>query len=102
LLSDPSHEVRGMAAWVLVKTNDQKKEALGALEKMIQENSYATLSILNILDWMGDDATSLMSAVGSIQSKDKNIQKMQRTLFGKFGMDIPASAKKQLRKRRKK
>jgi arylsulfatase A-like enzyme len=102
LLSDPSHEVRGMAAWVVVKTNDQKKEALDALEKMIQENSYAILSILNILDWMGDDARSLMPAVGSIQSKDQNIQKMQRTLFEKFGIDIPASAKKQLRQQRKK
>ena len=102
LLSDPSHEVRGMVAWTLVKTGYEKQAALDALQEMLENNSYAQLTILNILDWMGDDAKTLMPFVSSIQSKNKNIQKMQRTLLEKFGQPIPASAKKQPRQRKKK
>jgi len=102
LFSDPSHEVRGMAAWTLVKTEYEKQAALGCLQKMLDNNSYAQLTLLNILDWMGDDAKTLMPSVAAIKSKDKNIQKMQRTLLEKFGQPIPASAKKQPRQRKNK
>jgi len=102
LLSDPSHEVRGMVAWTLLKIGYQKQVALKSLKKMLESDSYALLSILNILDWTGDDAQSLMPSVATIVSKDKNVQKMQRTLLEKFGQEIPASAKKQPRERKKK
>lgn len=101
-LSDPSHKVRGMAAWTLVKANYKKQEALAALQAMIDEKSYALLSILNIIDWMGDAAKPLMPAVAALWSDEMDIQKMQRTLLTKYGMEIPVSAKKMPRKRKKK
>ena len=102
LLGDSSDEVRGMAAWTLVKTGYRKQAALKCLRGMIREYSYALLSILNILDWMGEDARPLMPDVAAIHSGDMNIQKMQRTLLGKFGMEIPASAREKSRTRKKK
>jgi hypothetical protein len=89
LLKDDSHEVRGMAAWTLIKTGYQKKEAMAALQEMIESYSYALLSVLNILDWMGEDAKPLMPTVAAVHSGELNIRKMQRTLLGKFGMEIP-------------
>ncbi len=97
LLDDSSDEVRGMAAWTLVKVDYKKQAALDGLRQMLKGNSYALLSILNILDWMGDEAESLMPVVAKVDSSDMNIKKMQRTLLEKFGQEIPASVKKQPR-----
>ncbi len=100
-LSDSSHEVCGMAAWTLVKTGYRKQDALDCLRGILNVKSYALRSTLNILDWMGDEARPLMPAVAAINSREINTRKMQRTLLGKYGMEIPASARKPIRKRKK-
>ncbi|MCF7817216.1 MAG: sulfatase [Kiritimatiellales bacterium] len=66
LLEDESHEVRAMAAWLLIKTGEKEK-GLACMEKMLKEKSYATLSVLNIIDWMGDDGQTLIPLVQTLK-----------------------------------
>jgi len=81
-LDDDSHEVRAMAAWLLVQTGE-KKSGLQCLEQLLKEKSYATLKVLNILDWMGDDAQSLMPVVQSMEYSSYEAR-MQEQLLRKF------------------
>jgi len=120
-LEDESHEVRAMAAWLLVKTGNKQK-GLQCLENLIKEESYALLKVLNIVDWMGDDARPLIPAVQAIRfnadhediyqnySQIQGYQKrMQSYLLEKYGLIEPGTAtskkkgpKKRNRKKRKK
>jgi len=105
-LEDESHEVRAMAAWLLVNTGNKEK-GLQCLENLLKEESYATLKVLNIIDWIGDDAKSLIPTVQAIKfAKDhegihqnyKNIQgyqkRMRDQLLEKYGLKAPAPEKK--------
>ena len=83
-MEDKSHEVRAMAAWILVRTGDKAK-GLQCLEAMLKQNSYATLSILNIIDWMGDDGKTLMPLVQSLKLKNYEAG-MQGILLLKYDM----------------
>ena len=69
-MKDESHTVRAVAAWSVIKNGD-KETGLDCLEKMLAENSYANLRILNILDWMGDDAKPLIAKLDSFNLKEK-------------------------------
>jgi len=102
LLSDSSDEVRGMAAWTLIKTDYQKEEAQSVLRKMLKDDSYAILSIMNILDWMGEDAKPLMSEVVAVHSGEMNVRKMQRTLLEKFNLEVPEWAMEKKKNAKKK
>jgi N-sulfoglucosamine sulfohydrolase len=53
LLSDDSHHVRAMAAWILYREGD-KKAAQDCWNAMLAESSYASLKIFNIIDWIGE------------------------------------------------
>ncbi len=52
-LADESHHVRIMAAWILYRAND-KVAAQDCWNGLLKENSYASLKIFNIIDWIGD------------------------------------------------
>ena len=69
-MQDESHEVRAMAAWLAVK-NGQQEKALECLREMLDEKSYATLTILNLLDWMGDDAKLMLPYLLECDFSDK-------------------------------
>jgi len=69
-MKDDSHEVRAIAAWIAVKNGD-KENGLACLEEMLAVKSYASLSILNVLDWMGDDANPLIAKIDSFNLKEK-------------------------------
>jgi N-sulfoglucosamine sulfohydrolase len=69
-MQDESHTVRAVAAWTAVKYGN-KEEGLNCLEAMLAENSYAKLRILNILDWMGEDAKPLIAKLDSFNLKEK-------------------------------
>lgn len=58
-MRDSSYEVRAMAAWLAAK-NGQQKEALDCLRQMLDQKTYATLTVLNVLEWMGEDAKPLI------------------------------------------
>ncbi len=81
-LEDDSHEVRAMAGWLLLRSGD-KKVGLQCLEHLLKENSYATLSVLNIIDWVGDDAKPLLPTVQSLKVKNYE-RKMQLQLLTKY------------------
>ena len=81
-LEDDSHEVRAMAGWLLLRSGD-KKVGLQCLEHLLKENSYATLSVLNIIDWAGDDAKPLLPTVQSLKVKNYE-RKMQLQLLTKY------------------
>jgi arylsulfatase A-like enzyme len=114
-LDDDSHEVRAMAAWLSIR-NGHKEEGYMCLENLIREESYALLKVLNILDWMGDDAQPLMPAVKALRFEKnheaihqnyKNIQGYQKRLHGylleKFGLETTSTeTTKQAPKRNKK
>ena len=81
-LGDDSHEVRSMAAWLLIRTGEKKK-GFACLDHLLKENSYATLKVLNILDWIGDDAEPLIPTVRSM--KYTNYEgRMQEHLLATF------------------
>ncbi len=66
LLNDTSHEVRAMAAWILIRTGEVKK-GKKVLEELLLDNSYATLKVLNMIDWLGDEGESLMETVRALE-----------------------------------
>jgi hypothetical protein len=86
VLNDESHEVRAMAAWVLIK-NDQQAEGLKVLRAMLVEKSYATLKILNIVDWIGAAAAPLLPVIDSLKL-NKYEARIQETLRDKFSADV--------------
>jgi arylsulfatase A-like enzyme len=67
-IDDDSHEVRAMAAWLSVRSGKQKL-GLECLQDLIQQQSYALLTVLNIIDWIGDEAKPLIPAIGDLKFK---------------------------------
>ncbi|MEX0981632.1 MAG: hypothetical protein WD577_00970 [Bacteroidales bacterium] len=55
---------------------------------MLLNGSYATLTVLNITDWMGDDGKELIETISQLELKEKTqayeIQ-MQEYLLEKLG-----------------
>ena len=85
-LEDSSHEVRAMAAWLLIRMGE-KERGFQTLDTLLKEKSYATLAVLNILDWMGHDAARLSQTLEKLELTDENEQKMQQYLLQKPGSD---------------
>ena len=52
-LGDDSHHVRVMAAWILYRSGD-KKSAQSCWNDLLATSSYASLKVLNVIDWIGD------------------------------------------------
>ena len=88
-LNNESHEVRAMAAWTLIN-NKQKEKGIQVLTGLIREKSYAMLTIMNMLDWIGDEAKGAMPAVQETQFIEKFPKqykyeiRMQDHLFERF------------------
>ena len=71
-LNDESHDVRTMAAWALIKSGD-KKDGQECLIQLLHQESYATLRVLNVIDWMGVDTAPYLPAIKSLKNfKDDN------------------------------
>jgi hypothetical protein len=84
-LEDESHEVRAMAAWLLINTG-KKAEGVHCLEDLLSESSYATLSVLNIIDWMGEDGKAFIPALNQLSETGKQETTMQNNLLVKYGL----------------
>ncbi len=52
-LEDDCHHVRCMAAWILYRAGDTKT-AQDCWNEMLENDSYASLKIFNVIDWIGD------------------------------------------------
>ena len=66
-LKDESLDVRAMAAWALIKAGD-KKNGQECLIQLLNQESYATLKVLNIIDWMGVDTAPYLPAIKSLKT----------------------------------
>ncbi|MBG7611221.1 sulfatase [Polaribacter sp. BAL334] len=62
VLNDDCDEVRAMAAWTLIR-NKKKKKGLKCLQTLLTEKSEATLTVLNMIDWIDKDAKVLMNYI---------------------------------------
>ncbi len=61
-LADESHHVRAMAAWILYR-GDDKAAAQACWNELLANSSYASLKILNIIDWIGDGIEPYSAAI---------------------------------------
>ncbi|WP_149499436.1 sulfatase family protein [Roseiconus lacunae] len=52
-LEDSSHHVRVMAAWILYRDGD-RQAAQKCWNELLESDSYASLKIFNVVDWIGD------------------------------------------------
>lgn len=83
-LDDESHEVRAIAAWAMINAGD-KDAGFQCLRELLEQNSYCSLTVLNILDWLGDEGERLLPAVkASSYAKKSYEERMQITLIEKF------------------
>ncbi|AQT67986.1 Arylsulfatase [Anaerohalosphaera lusitana] len=81
-LTDPSHEVRAYTAWSLT-TLGETERALQTFDQLIRDHSPATLTVLNILDQLGDSAKPLLQTVKQTELKDYN-KRMKDYLLSKW------------------
>lgn len=63
-LNDDSHHVRAMAAWILYRDGD-KLAAQQCWNDLLQNSSYASLEIFNIIDWIGDGHAPYAAAMAA-------------------------------------
>ena len=95
-LADESHHVRIMAAWILYRAGD-KAAAQGCWNGLLKENSYASLKIFNIIDWIGDGTEPYEEAMKACEfSHGGYVRRMQEYVGVK-----PKQVKKKQPKRRK-
>ena len=77
-INDDSDEVRILAAWTLIK-NGKREDGFTCLNDMLKERSYATLKILNVMEWMGEDRENMMGTVKKMDfSGDENGYELRR------------------------
>jgi len=62
-LADEAHDVRALAAWALFKSGHAVEAVRSCLNKLLDEQSYATLLVLNVIDLMNDDLSHYMASV---------------------------------------
>jgi N-sulfoglucosamine sulfohydrolase len=95
-LSDDSHHVRAMAAWILYKNGD-KKAAQDCWNDMLTNSSYASLKIFNIIDWIGDGHEPYTEAMTACQFSHGDYVNRMKEYMG-----IAKSAKKEKKKKNNK
>jgi hypothetical protein len=61
-LNDDSHHVRAMAAWILYRGGD-RQTAQACWNELLASSSYASLKILNIIDWIGEGSEPYVDAM---------------------------------------
>jgi len=66
-LGDPSDNVRLMAAWALMKMGE-KEAGHNAIVSMIESGSYASLEILNVIAWMGEEGKQFIPTLKAMKN----------------------------------
>ena len=94
-LADESHHVRIMAAWILYRGGD-KPAAQACWNQLLKENSYASLKIFNITDWIGDGTEPYMDAMKSCEFSHGGYVNRMKTYVGA----APPEEKKSKKKKR--
>ena len=97
-LSDDSHHVRIMAAWILYRDGD-KQAAQACWNELLESSSYASLKIFNIIDWIGEGTEPYAAAMKACNySHDGYVGRMQEYM----GVNAKAPAKSNEKRDRKK
>jgi hypothetical protein len=81
LLRDKSHHVRAMAAWILYNAG-QKQLARDAWIRLLNDSSYASLKIFNIVDWIKDDPAPYIPAMKATRYSHQGYVKRMQDYFG--------------------
>jgi hypothetical protein len=87
-LQDQSDEVRIMAAWTLVKLG-QKDAGLQCLRTLLYQGCTADRKLLNVLDWMDEDAVPLVREY--LKSHPKKATNILAKIAQDYGIDIPGN-----------
>ncbi|EDM25407.1 probable sulfatase atsG [Lentisphaera araneosa HTCC2155] len=87
-LKDDSHSVRAMSAWALIKMGD-KEEAYKCLEELVNNDSYAVLLALSVIDWMGDDAKPMLENIVNATFAEKYRPGLLNHVLKKHGLQAP-------------
>jgi len=66
-LADESHEIRALAAWLLIR-NGQEQKGLAGLRGLLEQKSYASMTILCMIDWMGEPGRPLLDTVKTLDT----------------------------------
>ncbi|QEG38631.1 sulfatase family protein [Roseimaritima ulvae] len=61
-LDDESHHVRAMAAWIVYRSGD-RSAAQKCWNQLLANDSYASLKVLNMIDWIGDGIDPYREAI---------------------------------------
>jgi hypothetical protein len=77
-LDDESDEVKIMAAWTLVKLG-RKETGLKCLRNLLNGETTAERKLLNVLDWMGNDAVALVREY--LQSNPKKAKILEKFII---------------------
>lgn len=93
-LSDESHEVRALAAWILYKKGN-KPAAQKTWNDLLANSSYASLKVTNIIDWIGDDISPYKESILKCNfSHSGYVDRMKEN----FGLVVPKAKKKKKKK----
>lgn len=102
-LDDDSHHVRVMAGWILYRTG-QKQLAQDTWNDLLRNDSYASLKIFNVVDWIGDGAEPYIAAMKECEfSHQGYVARMQQYLNAEPAQKaVDPKAKKRARQKKAK
>ena len=84
LSNDVSDEVKAIGAWMLIY-DERYEDGLNILFSMLENNSDASLFILNVLDWTGQDLKLISEKLIKLNyEKGKDLDKMRNFLIRKW------------------
>ena len=99
-LQDDSHSVRAMSAWALIKMGD-KAEAYKCLEELVNNDSYAVLLALSVIDWMGDDAKPMLENIVNATFAEKYRPGLLNHVLKKHGLQAPKKDRSKTKRNKK-
>lgn len=81
LLTDDSHHVRAMAAWALYRCGEQNV-ARECWNQLLRESSYASLKVLNIIDWIGEGPEPYADSIKACKFEHGNYITQMKEYYG--------------------
>lgn len=81
LLADDSHHVRAMAAWAMYRCGEQVV-ARECWNQLLRESSYASLKVLNIIDWIGEGPESYADSIKACKFEHGNYITQMKEYYG--------------------
>ena len=100
-LTDKSHNVRVIAAWVIGLLGDTEVMTK-TYNQIFAESSYACLEAANAVAWMGDLGKPIHPSMINCQHKNKLVQQMKNVFkAGSYNKSKPAKGKEKCKNKKK-